>query len=148
MEYWKKETIDRLRSYRAQQAAIINNAEMIEAARVRGMRLRSSSADATPVKGGATPREDAMLNMISDIDRYESQQKEAAYKVSVLKRALAILSEEDRHLLEVAYISEASGGVERLREEYGFDDARQVYRKLDAALEKFHIAMHGRKDIW
>ena len=148
MEYWKKETIDRLRSHRAQRAAIASNAEMIDAAKIRGMRLRSAGADATPVKGGSTPREDAMLNMISDIDRYESQKREAACKVSVVERALSVLSEEERHLLDVAYISEARGGVERLREEYGFDDVRQIYRKLDSALEKFHIAMHGRKDIW
>ena len=56
--------------------------------------------------------------------------------------ALAVLDEEERHILDRFYIHRANGNVERLCDELHVEVAT-VYRRRDKALRHFTLALYG-----
>lgn len=148
MEYWKREAQDRLRSHPLYTAAITNADELIAAEQAKMTAIQAASVDGAPVKGSnMSARENALLNAICAIDKAKARKKEAQHRVSAVNRALDVLCEEDKHILNVMYISGQRSGAARLAEELGYEQ-RTVFRKIDAALARFQQAMHGSFDVW
>lgn len=139
---WKKEAADKLRNYTARQQAVSSIAEQIRSLEIKAVSIRSASADGTPVQGGGSGREEAMLNNIVHRAELERQLEEAKIWCSAVDSALNVLSDQERLLLDRFYIHPARGNLERLCEELGVEVAA-VYRKKNAALHHFTIALYG-----
>lgn len=139
---WKKEAADKLRNYTARQQAVTNISEQLRSLEIRAASIRSASADGTPVQGGGSGREEAMLNNIVSRAELERQLEQARIWCSTVGNALEVLTEQERLVLDRFYIHPARGNLDRLCQELGVEVAA-VYRKRDAALHRFTIAMFG-----
>lgn len=143
MEYWKYKAIDKLKDYTAQKAALQNLPEEIKRLESEACSIKSATADGTPVKGGGSGREDRLLSNIVKREEHKAMLKRAQLAVSMVDRGLAVLSQEERHILDVMYIVREKGYIARLMQDYGLADERSVYKKADKALLHFTISMYG-----
>ena len=139
---WKKEAADKLRNYTARQQAVNNITAELHRLACKAVSIRSATADGSPVQGGGSGREDAMLNNLCRRQELERQLKQVELWCSVVEGALAVLNEQERLVLDRFYIHPSKGNLERLCQELGAEVAT-VYRKRDAALHRFTIALFG-----
>lgn len=63
--------------------------------------------------------------------------------VGTTERGLAVLTADERRLLDRMYIFQEKGAVERLMNEYGLLEESSLYRRVNKALLRFTIAMYG-----
>ena len=143
MEYWKYKAIDKLKDYSAQKVALKNLPEEIRRLESEARSIKSATADGTPVKGGASGREDRLLSNIVRREEHKAMYKRARLAVSMVDRGLSVLTPEERHVLDVMYIIREKGYIDRLMQDYDLADERSVYKKADKALLHFTIAMYG-----
>ena len=139
---WKKEAADKLRNYTARQQAVNNITAELHRLACKAVSIRSATADGSPVQGGGSGREDAMLNNLCRRQELERQLEQVQLWCSVVDGALAVLTEQERLVLDRFYIHPSKGNLERLCQELGAEVAT-VYRKRDAALHRFTIALFG-----
>ena len=62
---WKKESITNLKQYAMRKSSLERTAEEIRRLESDAARIRSATADGTPVQGGISTREDALINNIA-----------------------------------------------------------------------------------
>ncbi|WP_298029713.1 DUF1492 domain-containing protein [uncultured Dysosmobacter sp.] len=139
---WKREAIDKLRNYEARKQAPANIQQEIKRLEVEYTGIRSAVTDGTPVSGGTSTREDMMLSNIVHRDELKRSLKETRMWVATVEKALAVLSEEERQVLDRFYIHAAKGAVKDLCELLNVEQST-VYRKRDEALRHFTIALYG-----
>lgn len=140
---WKFEAIDKLKGYMARKNAI--SSIPMEIARLKDDcgRIRSVTSDATSVQGGSSTREDRLLSNIALRQELELRLKDARRWVAVVDKALAVLNDEERLVLDRFYINTQRGGISRLCDELGLLDESSVYRRKAKALRNFAIALYG-----
>ena len=140
---WKFEAIEKLKEYTARKNAITSIPEEIKRLEEEARRIRSAATDATPVKGGGSTREDMLLDNIVHREELQRRLSDARRWVDIVDGGLAVLSDEDRLVLDRFYIHPARGNVDRLCGELGLEDARSAYKRKDKALRKFTVALYG-----
>ena len=143
MEYWKYRAIDKLKDYTAQKASLSNIPEEIARLESESCSIKSATADGTPVKGGGSGREDRLLTNIVKRGELAMLLDRAKLSVGIVDRGLAVLKEDERRLLEVMYIIQEKGAVNRLMNEYGLQEESSLYRRINKALIHFTVAMYG-----
>lgn len=139
---WKREAIDKLKNYEAHREALENIPKEIRRLESSFAGIRSATTDGTPVSGGGNTREDAMLSNIVHRDELKRRLKEARLWVAQVDKALSVLDDEERLVLDRFYIHRAKGNVGELCERLNVEQAT-VYRKRDSALRRFTIALYG-----
>ena len=139
---WKREAIDKLKNYEAHWEALENIPKEIKRLESAYAGIRSATTDGTPVSGGGNTREDSMLSNIVHRDELKRRLKEARLWVAQVDKALAVLDDEERLVLDRFYIHRAKGNVGELCERLNVEQAT-VYRKRDSALRRFTIALYG-----
>ena len=142
---WKREAIDKLKNYEAHREALENIPKEIKRLESAYAGIRSATTDGTPVSGGGNTREDSMLSNIVHRDELKRRLKEARLWVAQVDKALAVLDDEERLVLDRFYIHRAKGNVGELCERLNVEQAT-VYRKRDSALRRFTIALYGVTD--
>lgn len=142
MEYWKFKAIDKLRDYPLKAAAIQSLQEELQRLELEATNIRSATADATPVQGGGSAREDKLLSNIIHRDEIKRMIAGAKLACNVVNTSLAALDAAERDLLTDMYIHRISGGTPRIAEMLGLDE-RSVYKRADKALRRFVIALYG-----
>ena len=143
---WKYEAIAKLKDYDAHQQALTNIPEEMKRLEGNFASIRSSRTDATPMRGGSNAREDALLSNIVHRDELKAQYEDAKLWVSTVDRALDVLSDEDRLVLDRFYMHPAKGNVERLCEELGLEKTA-VYGRRNNALRSVIIALYSVTEI-
>lgn len=143
MEYWKYKAIDKLKDYSAQKASLHSLPEEIERLESEAYSIKSATGDGTPVKGGGSGREDRLLSNIVKREEHKAMLHRATLAVGMVERGLGVLSEEEKHLLNVMYITGERGRVERLLNELGLAEESSLYKRVNKALQRFTIAMYG-----
>ena len=83
-----------------------------------------------------------MLSNIVHRDELKRRLKEARLWVVQVDKALAVLDNEERLVLDRFYIHWTRGNVGELCERLNVEQAT-VYRKRDSALRRFTIALYG-----
>ena len=139
---WKFEAIDKLREYEAHKRALKSIPEEIKRLNVALTAIRSAATDSTPVSGGGSTREDAMLSNIVHREELERALEQAKLWVDIVDGGLNVLDDEERLVLDRFYIHRGKGNIDRLCEELGVEKAT-LYRRREAALRKFTIALYG-----
>ncbi|MCI8843864.1 MAG: DUF1492 domain-containing protein [Oscillospiraceae bacterium] len=142
---WKREAVDKLKNYEVHRQALDSIPQEIKRLESAWTGIRSAVTDSTPVSGGGSTREDAMLSNIIHRDELERRMKEACLWVSQVDKALAILSDEERLVLDRFYLHPIKGAIEDLCERMNIEKAT-VYRRRDDALRRFTIALYGATD--
>lgn len=143
MEYWKYKAIDKLKDYTAQRAALENIPEEIKRLESEACSIKSATADGSPVKGGGSGREDRLLSNIVKREEHKAMLHRATLAVRQVERGLSVLTGEEKHLLDVMYIINEKGRVDRLMAELGLAEESSLYKRLNKALQRFTIAMYG-----
>lgn len=133
-----------LRCHSANKTAIVNLREQIKSLEDDRVRIRSATTDATPVTGGAPKRSDWLDSNIFACDKLRDALKSAEASVARVSRALDLLDDEERLLLDRFYINRQKDCVERLMAELGLERAA-VYKHKDAAFRHFLHAMYSAK---
>lgn len=139
---WKREAIDKLKNYEAHQEATESIPKEIKRLELAYVGIRSATTDGTPVSGGSNTREDTLLSNIVHRDELKRRLREARLWVSQVDKALAVLDDEERLVLDKFYIHRTKGSVGELCERLNVEQST-VYRKRDNALRHFTIALYG-----
>lgn len=139
---WKSEAVDKLRQYKAKKLSLVNIPLEISRLESAARGVRSAASDGTLVSGGGSGREDMLLSNIVHREELERSLEQAQKWVALVDAALAILSAEERLLLERFYVHPARGNVDKLCDELGLEKS-QVYAKKDSAIRHFTISLYG-----
>lgn len=140
---WKTEASYKLKDYQARKLAMDNIPAELRRLESASTRIRSATTDGTPVSGGGgNAREDALISNIVQREELKRRLREAKLWVATVDRALAVLDDEERRVLELFFINRAKGNVERLMEELHLEKTR-VYELKDRALRRFTLALYG-----
>ena len=139
---WKFEAIEKLKEYTARKNAITSIPEELKRLEEDAQRIRAASTDATPVQGGGSGREDMLLSNIVHREELQRRLSDARRWVKIVDDGLAVLSEEDRLVLDRFYIHPMRGNVERLCDELAVEKAA-VYKRKEKALRRFTVALYG-----
>lgn len=142
---WRREAIDKLKNYEVHKLALENLPKEIKRLESAYAGIRSATTDGTPVSGVGNTREDSMLSNIVHRDELKRRLKEARLWVSMVDKALAVLNDEERLVLDRFYTHPAKGNVGELCERLHVEQST-VYRKRDNALRRFTIALYGVTD--
>ena len=139
---WKREAIDKLKCYEAKRTSLANIRDEIVRLEDDMTRIRSATTDGTPVSGGTNTREDAMVNNIALREELKRAMKNAIAAVAIVDSGLAVLTDEERQILDRFYIHRHRGAVDRLCEEMHIEKSR-AYELKDKALRHFTLALYG-----
>ena len=143
MEYWKYKAIDKLKDYSLKKTALVNLPEEIRRLEIDAQRIKSATADGTPVKGGGSGREERLISNIVEREEHKAKLSIAKITVEMVDRGLAVLDPDERHILDTMYIYRTKGSVSRLMEEYNLVEESSLYKKVNKALLRFTMAMYG-----
>ncbi len=139
---WKKEAAEKLKDYETKKAALRSIPMERERLRCVMEGIHSAGVDGDPVKGSTNRREDRLLNCIVALEELELTEKQTKAWLDAVDCALHALNQEERLILDRFYINPAKGNVDRLCGEL-FVEKTQVYRKKDATLRRFTLALYG-----
>ena len=139
---WKREAIDKLKNYEARREALENIPKEIKRLESSYVGIRSAATDGTPVSGGGNTREDAMLSNIVHRDELKRRLKEARLRVVQVDKALAVLDDEERMVLDRFYIHRTKDRVGELCDRLNLEKTA-VYDRREKALRHFTIALYG-----
>ena len=139
---WKFEAIEKLKEYTARKNAITSIPEEIKRLEEDAQRIRAASTDATPVQGGGSAREDMLLSNIVHREELQRRLSDALRWVEIVDGGLAVLTDEDRLVLDRFYIHPMRGNVDRLCDELAVEKAA-VYKRKEKALHRFTVALYG-----
>ena len=139
------QAVNDLQSLNAKKVALVNIPEQIAELEAKVTSIRSAVADGTPVKGGGSGREQMLLNNIVERDRLQEELDKAKKDVAKIERALSVLTDEERRILQVRFIDREPGAVTKLSCELNLDERTVRNRQADALLQ-FGIAMRGHKN--
>lgn len=139
---WTDCAIADLRKYTGMKQSLINIPEKIRALEIRFESVKSASGDSTPVKGGGSHMEDAMLDNIVERERLKLLYQADRRIVKLIERGLESLTEEERTVLDLFFINRTKHYLEELEKRLGYEQT-QIYRIKNGALYKFTVHMYG-----
>lgn len=139
---WKREAIDKLKYYEVRREALENIPKEIKRLESAYTGIRSVMTDGTAVSGGGSTRGDSMLSNIVHRDELKRRLKEVRLWVAQVDKALAVLDNEERLVLDRFYIHRAKGVVGELCDRLNLEKTA-VYDRRDRALRRFTIALYG-----
>lgn len=139
---WKREAADKLRNYEAHRQALRSIPEEIKRLESACAGIRSATSDSTPVSGGGSTREDALLSNIVHREELARRLEESRLWVEMVNRAFGVLTDEERLVLDQMYIHRAKGSIDSLCTQMKVEKAT-IYRRRDAALRHFTLALYG-----
>ena len=139
---WKAEATEKLRRYGAMRIASLNIPQEIKRLEYESRKIRSSRTDATPVKGGGSGREEALLNNMIQRQELDNALRQTNLWLKNTDRAMGVLSIEEQQILHRLLIYPEKNSVERLCFDLGIEQS-SIYRKRDEALKNFTLAYYG-----
>ena len=140
---WRGEAVEKLRKYDAMCRSLQNIPLEVKRLEVDARAIRGARTDGTPVKGGGSGREDALINNIAHRQELTWALEQAKYWVDITRRGLETLTPEEKLVLQRFYLTPEQRGVQRLCMELGVEQS-SIYRKRDKALRKFALALYGQ----
>jgi hypothetical protein len=139
---WKSAAVQRLKDYEARKKAVQLLEEQLENLEAQFVTIRGARTDGDPVKGGGNCREDMLLSNIVMRDELTANKGIVEREITITEKGLAALTDEERRILEVFYISRPYNHILHLCDELSVEKS-EVYRRKNAALDKFTIACYG-----
>ena len=135
--------MEKLRKYDPMCRSLQNIPLEVKRLEVDARAIRGARTDGTPVKGGGSGREDALINNIAHRQELTWALEQAKYWGDITRRGLETLTPEEKLVLQRFYLTPEQGSVQRLCMELGVEQS-SIYRKRDKALRKFALALYGQ----
>lgn len=142
---WKYESMEELREYEAKRTAVDNLPDEIQQLKAQMVKLGGSS-NSVPVKGGGSQWEDRQINLIVKMDKLKTSLGYAREWVARVEQGLAVLTDEERLILDRFYINAAKGNVDRLCGDLCLEKSA-VYDRKDKALRRYTLARYGCVEV-
>ncbi len=139
---WKSEAIEKLKQYDAKKLSLRTIPTEIRRLELDAQKIRSASADGSPVQGGGSGREDMMVSNIVLREELDRSLEQAEIWVELVDAAFSLLTAEERLILDRFYIHPERGAADRLAGDLHLD-AKTVYKRKDDALRKFTVSLYG-----
>lgn len=139
---WSYMAVQRLKAYESRREAIKNIPEEIALLTQRFQSIRAAVTDGTPVQESGNRREEMLVYNIAKREELKINLEIVWREVRLTEKGLAALSDEERRILELFYITRGKKSVERLCEEL-FVSKTELYRRKDEALRKFTMCSYG-----
>lgn len=137
---WKQEAIDRLRQYDSARNAALSLPGEVE--RLRAVLESPGTARTDVPVGSVKSREDWMLDQMVLLGELEQRLEQTQRWLQATDRALSTLTAEEKLVLHRMFICPQRGAADRLCRELNAERS-SVYRKRDAALNRFTAALYG-----
>lgn len=138
---WKKEAIDDLKRYAHLQAGLENIEEEIKMLEEKLTSVKTVQTDRVVVQGG--PQQgDQIVDILYRQGKLRENHEGLRSKLRRMDKSLALLTEEERTVLEKFYIKRTKFYIEDLCEMLHVERA-MVYRIEDRALLKFTLGLYG-----
>lgn len=141
-DIWRMQAINDLQTLNANRQALINIPQRILELESQSTSIRSATADGSPVKGGGSGREIMLLNNITEREELQDTLDAIRKQVAKIDRALSVLTDTERRILQVRFIDREPGALSKLSRELDLDE-RTVRNRQTDALKLFAIAMRG-----
>lgn len=141
-DLWRMDALNELQAYNARKQALENIPIRIAELEEALTRIRSSTSDGSPVKGGGSGREDSLLNNIVARDKLKAALEKTRAEVERTEKGLKALNDDDRRILECFFISPRKGAASQLASELRIEE-KTVYNRRNNALRLFQLAMSG-----
>lgn len=139
---WKQEAIEKLGQYDAKRQSLRSIPTEIARLETVAQRIRSAQMDGVAVKSSGSRQEDMLLNNIIQREELNWSLEQAQQWVSLVDSGLSVLGDEERLILDRFYIRGEKGAADSLAGDLAMD-VKTVYRRKDAALRRFTIALWG-----
>lgn len=139
---WKREAVEKLKEYEARRRALGNIPEELKRLEAAFDGVHSAITGTIPIQGGGGEKDKALLSNIALREELRSTYATAQSWVKVVNSGLAVLTDEERNILDKFYINPIKGNVDRLCEELHLEKTR-VYELRNNALKKFTLALYG-----
>lgn len=146
MADWQYNAKKDLMEYPHIKESLVSIPEELKALEIDMQLVRGTSYDKSPVQGGASGREDRLIDYIDKKGRLAENLRAATVRVRRIERGLEGLTDNERLVLHRFFISREHGHVERLCQELGYEE-RTIYRIKDSALKRFTLSMFGVIDL-
>ncbi len=141
-DIWRMQAINDLQTLNANRQALINIPQRILELESQSTSIRSSTAEGSPIKGGGSGREIMLLNNITEREELQDTLDAIRKQVAKIDRALSVLTDTERRILQVRFIDREPGALSKLSRELDIDE-RTVRNRQTDALKLFAIAMRG-----
>lgn len=139
---WQKAAIEDLKNYEARKISVQNMTEQLQALNQKADGINSVASNPVAVKGGGNVYEMALINNIDLRERVSGNLKLTKVFIERIDRALAMLSDKERIVLQYFYIHRTSTYLDDLCDKLCAEKST-VYRIKDDALFHFTLAMYG-----
>ena len=141
-DIWRMQAINDLQTLNANRQALINIPQRISELEAQSTRIRSATADGIRAKGGGSGRENMLLNNITEREELQDTLDAIRKQVAKIDRALSVLTDAERRILQVRFIDREPGALSKLSRELDLDE-RTVRNRQTDALKLFAIAIRG-----
>lgn len=138
--------IPRLKNLEQVRYSINSMERQIAALKLQFGALRSATTDGTPVQGGTSGREDALIGNIAERQQLEKNLQFARAEVDELDAAMEQLQPDERTVLSRFYVSRVRYSADAIADELCCDRAT-VYRIRDRALIALARCLYGRVEL-
>lgn len=142
-DIWKKQAMNELEMYEARKMAVENIPDQIRQLESAMSSIRSPEADSPCARTGNAGQDDRYLNNITSRELLKDNLKQTSKAARRTEKALGVLNEEERLVLDRFYIHPEKKAADRLAGDLHVD-VKTVYFRRDAALRKFTVAMYGK----
>ena len=142
---WKKESMQELREYRKRKASLTSIRENIDTIKAEMSGIKSQLGS-DGVGGGTSDADSRIVNLIVKKDKLEKTLSIASRNCSMVEDGLALLSDDERLILDEFYINPTGHHVERLCDALHLEKSR-IYLRKDQALRSYTIARYGITEV-
>ena len=139
---WKNEAIDKLEQYEAKKQCLLTIPGQINMLETAVNRMRSMNFESPVVKSSKGRNEDILLSNMVQREELNWSLAQARQWVAQVESGLSVLTKEERMILDRFYIYGEKGAADTLAGDLCVD-VKTIYRRKDAALRRFTIALWG-----
>lgn len=143
---YERYAIDKMQEYHSKLVGVRNLEEELAELRERQTSLKTCSFDALAVPGSGMSRaEEAMINLIANIDEKERIIRQSKRELHRVKRALSVLTEKEREVVDAFFLNPVDDPVKWLKQVKSYERT-WIYDTRRAAIRKFARAFYGVVD--
>lgn len=139
---WKQEAIEHLQKYDAMVQAVENIPTELARLEQASCGVGAVRTDTPRVRKTPDPGNDRLINNMVQRQALTRSYENARLWVSATDKALSVLAPEEKQILFRMYVRPERGAVSDLCEILGLEQS-SVYRRRDAALYRFTLALYG-----
>ena len=139
---WKQEAVDHLQKYDAMVQSLKSIPSELNRLENVARSMGAVRTDLPRVKKSLTPGNDRLIDNFVQQQELGRSYENARLWVHNTDNALSVLTDEEKLILLRMYIRPERGVVAELCETLGVEQS-SIYRKRDAALYRFTLALYG-----